>query len=199
MTKPFNGETKYIENAGLQLGLTVPIGLLCVEWSLLEWVLASCFQLLVFGGDDKYDTSKTIVFDTFQSLVTFGTKKMFLLRAAKRRLDDKMVKRLNAILTTIESLQGRRNKIVHGSWSLPKDDTIKGFVWSNRHFAPLELYVVDDFTGLRNDLYSIIVKLHAFIEETKPLFKGNLLFQEMLRALIPVITGPPPENPQNAV
>lgn len=194
MSKPFHGESKAIENIAARIDLTAPIGVVVSEWSLLEFLLANCFQTLVFGGDDTYDVSKTIVFETFESLVTLGVKKAFLLQAAERRLDEKMLKKLDGIMTTVEGLQKRRNKIIHGYWRLPKDNTIEGFVWSNSLFGDKELYTLGDLVGLRTDLHKLLVRLHEFVLEVEPFLKSRGLFASLIASYANVIETKKPEN-----
>ena len=148
----------------------MPIGKICLDWAFLEALLSQHYALLVFGDRDQTDQAERTIIDALETLPTWRTKCTLLVDAAERRLGKSTAKELSHLLGTIESVQKRRNNVVHGRWFKAKDQPR---IWVRRRTrsGPAESWDADCFFQIRKDIRDAMEALNAFFEEIRKRLK----------------------------
>lgn len=181
--KPYTGESTLVIDATRALGLSVSIGGICIEWSLLEMFLSLIYARLVFGHRDKRDPAENTIIEAFETLPTWQTKCNLLRGAAASRFDKEVAEELGDLLTSFEPIQRRRNNVVHARWELTPE-TPPQFVRKRTIFGPAELWTPECFIQLRADIREAIIKLSDFLDKIRERFKQQADYVAMLSTII---------------
>jgi hypothetical protein len=135
-------------------------------------LLSVYYSLLVFGHRDGVDDAEVTVVAAFESLPTWRTKCTLLRDAAEHRSGTKTAKKLTTLLSTFDSIQKRRNNVVHGRWFMGKNDPTK---WIRRRgmSGKAEEWDTACFVQLRDDTEDAITRLGEFFSKVRKELKGG--------------------------
>lgn len=150
---------------------------------MLEMLLSTYYAFLVFGDKPGKDwQADSIVVMAFEALPTWQTKCNLMRAAAEERLGSDLAKELSKILGAFESVQRRRNNIIHGRWFLSKEQPHK---WIRKRglLGPGEEWDNNSIFQVRDDIREAERMLNAFFKKAKESLKGSP-YQTMLEQIL---------------
>ena len=123
MPETYTGKTKSLLDVTPRdlinrFGELAYIGLIAVEWSRVEALLAHYFALLAFGIREVPDVGESVAIETFELAKSFSEKRSILLRATLKRIDRKTHDDFKPVLQDLQDACNDRNNIMHGRWSM---------------------------------------------------------------------------------
>jgi len=161
----------------------MPIGLICLEWSLLEMLMSLYYVALVCGKTVvSGDATHLAIIDSFEALPTWQTKCKLMRSAASHRLDAKDAAALSKLLASIDPIQERRNHAVHGRWFVSKDDKNR-FVRRKGIIGPAFEWSPEVFRQLSADIRSARSRLGEFFDNVAERLERNPYERSLAAAL----------------
>lgn len=179
--KPFKGKSTLLTATIHQPGLIMGIGMVSIEWSLLELYLSYWYALMVLGLESEDRVAQVTVSESLESLVNWDSKTRLLVAATKRRLDHRASKDLQKLLFRAKNAYGRRNAVVHGRWSTSAEEPGK-WIHQKSMFGEAEVYDNACFRQISNDIGDAVTQLQRFFDGVRERLKSP--YAEALRSIM---------------